>query len=172
MKKLCFVLWLGLSFSWLGFGGKSDSKTGSTEEPWTLNMPEVIEDKNGDPIGLKLHLPASLVKACGDKFWELCDSKIKECIEAYMSTSEGCIKWCEENLSGTNYQHEKRCEFAYALYLANEKNYILSGTFCKQAKLNEVLTCLNMRGAICCACLQQTEAEQYINSMYWIISDF
>ena len=135
MKKLWFILWLGLSFSWIGFGGESDSET-ETPEPWTLNMPEVIEDDEGNPIGLILHLPQGLADACKDVFWELEDTEAKKIKDA---SSQELNVLCTELLTGLDLGKMKARQrfeilrkLALILSLADSKNIMLNFDFCKR----------------------------------------
>ena len=172
LKKFWGTLCFGLIFPLIGFAGGSDTESESeASEPWTLNMPEVVEDEEGNPVGIVLHLPEDLVEACKDKYWNL-DEGTEEKIKACMSTQEGCRRWCSENRSGTEYQHEKRCEFAFALLLVNEKGYVLSGPFCKGSGLDKVLACIGMRGRTRFLCSRRTMTEQYVKNMHWLIEDF
>ena len=175
MKKLKCFLWIlcGLFFPLVGIADDSDSEMKpEPSKSWPFNMPEVIEDDAGNPSGIRLHLPNGLIEACKAAYWKVKDTETIKHIESCMSSEEGCEEWCSENLSGTEYQHTKRCEFAYALLLANENGYILDGRFCKKSNLDRVLTCISMRGAIRCQCHQQTEVEEYTRNMHWIIEDF
>ena len=75
-------------------------------------MPEVIENEKGEPIGIILHLPQDLIDACKCSFWKLKDDELKKHVENCMKNQQGFFKWCEENSCGTTYLHSKRCEIA------------------------------------------------------------
>ena len=168
MKKLCFILWLGLSFSWLGFGGKSDSKTGSTEEPWTLNMPEVIEDEKGNPIGLVLHLPEGLVDACEDDYWKLEDAEEAKKIETASDDELNvlCAKLLESSDLGkmkASQRFEVLQRLALILSLANRDNIMLSFEFCKRCDQESCLRrLLDREKKYLC-----TEEEEYLQQFHW-----
>ncbi len=133
------------------------------------NTPEIIEDENGEPIGIKLNLPKELINICKNEYWQLTEKTKMQYINECMLTPQGCTKWCNENNLGTQYNHLKRCEFAYALLLANEKGYVINKDFCKKTALDKIFACLSMCGAVHCLCLNHTVEEQYISCLENII---
>ena len=59
------------------------------------SAPEVIEDENGDPIGIKLNLPEELINDCKDDFWTLKDEETKTELDKFLSSQESFDEWCE-----------------------------------------------------------------------------
>lgn len=132
-----------------------------------LGDPVVIEDEgSGEPIGIKLNLPQELIEDCQNKYWELKDEGEKAKVEAILSSQKEFDAWSEnqDKIDNTKPRSLKKslCKYAYILFSANAKEYILNGNFCKKVELGRILGSIHLKGATPCCCCQRTEAENYI----------
>ena len=133
------------------------------------NMPEIIEDKDGEPIGIKLNLPQELIKDCEDKFWKLRDETTKTELDNILRSQESFDEWSKAQTKIDNRNPVKLrnflCKYAYILRVANKKAYTLEGIFCKRIKLGNVLGSIHLKGATPCCCCYYTESEKYISCL-------
>ncbi len=138
------------------------------------NEPEIIEDENGDPIGIKLNLPEELIKDCENKFWTLKDETTKTELDNILSSQENFDEWCQKQTEIDNRNPVKLrnllCKYAYILRGANEKSYTLEGVFCKRVELGKILGGIHLKGATPCCCYY-TEAELYVKELKLTLLD-
>lgn len=140
------------------------------------NEPEVVENEEGEPIGIRLHLPEELIKDCQNSFWSLNDVSIKDNLDTILDSQDSFEVWCQQQTEIDNSNPVKLRallrEYAYLLLRANQKNYKFDGSFCKKVELDRILRSINLKGATPCCCCNRTVSEKYIESIYWIIQDF
>ena len=83
------------------------------------NMPEIIEDEDGEPIGIKLNLPQELIKDCEDKFWILRDVTTKTELDNILRSQESFAEWSKAQTKIDNRNPVKLrnflCKYAYIL---------------------------------------------------------
>ena len=135
--------------------------------------PEIIEDENGDLIGIKLNLPEELIEDCESDYWALKDDKTKTKMDKFLNSQESFEVWCEErkeiDKTKSVMSWDLLRQYAYVLAEANKKMYIISGEFCKAVKLDRVLGSIYLKGAKPCCCSYYTEAEKYIRILKIIL---
>ena len=140
-----------------------------------LGDPVVIEDENEEPIGIKLNLPQELIEDCQNEYWELKDEGEKATVEAILSSQEAFDAWSENQDEIDNGNPVKLktslCKYAYILFSANAKEYILNGDFCKKVELGRILGSIHSKGATSCCCCNLTESERYIKELKLILLD-
>ncbi len=137
------------------------------------NEPEVVENEEGEPIGIKLHLPEELIKDCQNSFWSLNDVSIKDDLDDILRSPESFDEWCQKQTEIDNSNPVKLRallrKYAYLLLGANEKNYKVDGGFCKKVKLDRILGSIHLKGATPCCCCNRSKAKDYISCLECII---
>ena len=136
--------------------------------------PEIIEDENEDPIGIKLNLPEELIKDCESDFWTL-DGKTETELNKFLSSQKNFEAWCEKRKQideiASVMSWDVLGQYAYVLAKVNENGYIINGEFCKAVELGRILGSIHLKGAKPCCCCYYTEAEKYIKILKIILLD-
>ena len=173
LKKFWGILWFGLVSPLIGFAGGSGSEmTSETSEPWTLNMPEVIEDAEGNPVGIKLHLPEGLLKACKDDYWKLDDPEDVRAINAVFP--DGINDFCRELLGDFDLGRMKASQrmrvlrkLALIFSLADGRNTALSFDFCKRCDEESCLQRLFDKDKKHCNRGVSSSEDEYLQQFHW-----
>ena len=137
--------------------------------------PEIIEDVNGEPIGIRLNLPRELIDDCKDDFWTLSDDTTETELDDILRSQKSFDEWCkgrkeiDETMSVKSWDVLRK--YAYALAKANKEKYIINGEFCKAIDLGRVLGSIHLKGAKTCYNGSYTEAENYIETLKIILLD-
>ena len=66
------------------------------------NMPEIIEDDEGEPEGIKLNFPQELIDNCRDKYWALQSEESEREVENILSSQESFNAWSREQTKINN----------------------------------------------------------------------
>lgn len=139
------------------------------------NMPEIIEDDEGEPEGIKLNFPQELIDNCRDKYWALQSEESEREVENILSSQESFNAWSREQTKINNTDPVKLRDtlrkYARILLVANENVYALDGDFCKKVGLGSVLETIHLKGAKPCSCCYYTEEEAYIKELKLILLD-
>lgn len=133
--------------------------------------PKIIEDADGNLVGIELNLPRELIDDCEDKFWTLFDDTTKTELDYILGSQESFDEWCKRQKAKDETMSVKTWDvlrkYAYILAQANKKMYIINGEFCKAVELGRVLGSIHLKGAKT-SC---TEAENYIEALKIILLD-
>ena len=120
-------------------------------------------------IGLRLNLPEELVQKCGDNYWKIYDEQVKQSLEKASATEESFHAWCDQQKEIDNENHIALRNFyricAYMLKIANEKNYLVPGDFCKRIEIHNVLDSIYLKGAVRCMPDYTTPLGKYIKRL-------
>lgn len=125
-------------------------------------------------IGLRLNFPEELIQDCEDKHWKIYDENLKQKLEAIVASEKSFHAWCDEQ-ENTEYNMLKTrnlCRIcAYTLKIANEKNYLIPGDFCKRVELNLILRTIHEKGAIYCmsGLYNNTPVGKYLKNLESLI---
>ena len=115
-----------------------------------------VEDET-DPhygfIGLRLNFPEELIQDCEAMIWRIQDETWIQELEEIVSSEENFHAWCDKqeffDNSGRNFFFSAKT-YAYILKKVNEKNYLVSGDFCKRVGLSLVLRSIHQKGYTYC----------------------
>lgn len=105
------------------------------------------------------------------------DKALKQELKIAISTETKFHAWCDEQ-EDTEYDIQKTRNLcfscAYMLKIANEKNYLIPGNFCKRIELDYILRSIHLKGSLCCrkGFPAVTPAEKYIENLHWDILNF
>lgn len=110
--------------------------------------PEFVEDEDGNLLGIRLHLPQELIADCEHKRWQFINFEKKFVLEEKLSTEEKFHEWCLSQEYFKNFDLIIGRTYALMFKIANEKNYLIPGSFCKQVNLGNILIYIHRRGAI------------------------
>lgn len=181
LKKLLSIV-MGFCFLFDVFGTFGENELEGIENGESIdfiekNVPKIVEDEDGEPIGLILNLPEGLVKDCEDPYWKLSgeDEKLKGDLDNILRSPESFEKWCQtqtklDNKNPVAFRGFLKM-YAYLLKGANENNYKLEGDFCKRVGLGSVLGSIHLKGFIRCGDCCHTKEEKYIKNLKLILLD-
>ena len=114
------------------------------------NIPEIIEDDSGYPLRLYLNLPEELIVACRDSYWEIKNNLLIDELNTYLDSQDNFDAWCMQQPPFDNSDTVKLKNtlriYAFMLNNADKKHYSLDSVFCKEQKLDLMLTSISERG--------------------------
>ena len=135
--------------------------------------PEFVEDENGNLLGIRLHLPQELISDCEYKRWQFTNLEKKLILEEQFSTEEKFYEWC------IHQECFKNCDifigrmYALMFKIANEKNYLIPGDFCKRVNLGSILIYIHRRGAIDWNhAMDNNSTEIYLDTLKSVIESY
>ena len=124
-------------------------------------------------VGIRLNLPQELIADCEDNCWQAYNKDLFQKLEEMLTSEDKFHDWCNQQKAPKDNQKRRLCHiYAYVLKVTNQKNYFISGDFCKKITLNDVLYNIRKKNIICCSFLDPNgPREIYLDYLDWAINE-